>query len=1659
MKLIMTVCILMLIGFGSQAQVAPVSACTSPATYNFDEEVSWYYDFSGNDLAVPGDTLYFWSWEPNTPPGGAAPMIWVKEQIWKLTWKPTEYYGVDLSVIVNKGNGAFWHTIQDVDGNTITGTIPFAMKEQLRLGTACDCIGQPSDESNLFLVNFTNNASTIPDEDANGNNWTNVSSGNGSFSLLDTGNVHRYDISTSGAFIANNNSDFSNPDAAKLGQLAESNATVSYLYLESGNVGEVSISCLEPNHTYKLSILGSRNTTSERITTYSVKGATTVSGNLQTSGTGLGSGACTDCNDDELFEATVNPDLDGRIAISVETNGSFAFINAMKIEESIPDLKPITSISVSGADINTPGGTSQMTVAILPEDATNKAVKWTVEPTNIASISEAGLLTAKGNGTVKVTATSVDGSGIFGSADIFSSNQLYSLQQVFLIDFGNNSNQTNSPDSRGNHWTNFIDGQTQSMTNSEGTQTAFEIYEDSVVGSYPANNGGLSAPGDNLGMLALSSVTEDYFTSNNPDGALFYIDNLDPDKIYKFTIFGTRQSTTGRITRYEINGATQFSEDLAVSGNRSKLVVSPYLFPNDTGAFTLHLKDVGDNDFVYIGGMMVEEVIYEGATASSVKVIGQDITVPGGVSVLNTEVTISGVGIETIDWSLSNDSIAYLSPAGVLYPKANGEVDVIATVAVTNGPSDTLTINITNQVLGDLYAFGDGLEGDPDGSSPENSIAMKQLTGAHGVLTGIFTTFSAVDTTGAFQFYHPSGDTAIYYGVDEAGQIVVGGSAIGPSKDWAGPVRLRVNLSEGDYEVVWDYKLVVKGNGTAGAWSGNGVALDYAGNGIWADTVDFTFADAENDTSAFRYYIESTDNYDNYRRYQKLAGSRNTLIQDFPEESGGMGFTTIDLNPGKYVISINLQDMSFNMQNTVQVEDGIAFMGSSVTAGYPVPTYFGPYKGYAYKYDSLLGQRFTDGLSQTDWQTVNISIGGNDTHDLDERFEENLVPSGMSYVWYGLALANQGILSAADKSALSREFLDGLHMLIADAREIGITPVVANSYPNGFYDDEYEYVIDANIEMAQWDVPTINFMGALDDGEGKWVLEYQARTDRGEPDSAHPNAEGYDEMFYSIVPSLFDALKADKPQPVKQTDKSLTIEASNSGKIYTFTSEGTVHSFTASVKVKTTGSGQFLSFNTGDSIMTISIDVADGTVDYASPAGVIVDGTMAINDDAWHTVALTHYYAAARTILYIDGKPDGEVSERIVETKMSLSSPEITLGTSFSNLLFYRSGMTEKEMTFVADDAKLLKSSLELYAPLDGTNELPLLSNLAQSMSVLRVGGVLNSDASLSDLRVNGESIAVFNAATTTYEISLPFGSTEIPEVTASKNDPFASFEINPTTELPGTTTVVVTAEDLSTVTYSVNFLIIAPRTDALLTDLTVEGSSIKGFDPSTFTYSVQVPYNQVLIPKVDATTNDISAIVEIIPTTDLPGITKVVVTAQDISVQLTYSVEFTLEAPAEDAALIDLTVDGETIVGFDPVVTEYNIELEGGTTAVPSVAGVTNDPNARILGDYATSVPGTTSLTVEAEDGTTKVTYTINFTMKVILALPDRALFVYPNPAENYLYINESNLSDELLIYDLSGSLKLRTKKTNGAIDVNSLESGVYLLKTDNQVIQFIKK
>mgnify|MGYP003609155989 CR=1 FL=1 len=92
---------------------------------------------------------------------------------------------------------------------------------------------------------------------------------------------------------------------------------------------------------------------------------------------------------------------------------SFLFVIACSSDKDSADDGLVKSSTINNAIAPITDGLSrQLSTSITPPTATNKGIAWSVSDATIATISETGLLTPLKNGTVTITATAKDGSGV-----------------------------------------------------------------------------------------------------------------------------------------------------------------------------------------------------------------------------------------------------------------------------------------------------------------------------------------------------------------------------------------------------------------------------------------------------------------------------------------------------------------------------------------------------------------------------------------------------------------------------------------------------------------------------------------------------------------------------------------------------------------------------------------------------------------------------------------------------------------------------------------------------------------------------------------------------------------------------------------------------------------------------------------------------------------------------------------------------------------------------------------------------------------------------------------------------------------------------------------------------------------------------------------------
>lgn len=110
-------------------------------------------------------------------------------------------------------------------------------------------------------------------------------------------------------------------------------------------------------------------------------------------------------------EGLITARSNGQAAVIATTeDGRFTAVCIVTVDIKAPHVA-VTGVKLDKTEVNltAKGETVNLKAVVEPEGATNKGVLWTSSNTGIALVSQSGVVTAVGNGTVTVTAVTADG--------------------------------------------------------------------------------------------------------------------------------------------------------------------------------------------------------------------------------------------------------------------------------------------------------------------------------------------------------------------------------------------------------------------------------------------------------------------------------------------------------------------------------------------------------------------------------------------------------------------------------------------------------------------------------------------------------------------------------------------------------------------------------------------------------------------------------------------------------------------------------------------------------------------------------------------------------------------------------------------------------------------------------------------------------------------------------------------------------------------------------------------------------------------------------------------------------------------------------------------------------------------------------------------------
>lgn len=241
-----------------------------------------------------------------------------------------------------------------------------------------------------------------------------------------------------------------------------------------------------------------------------------------------------------------------------------------------------------------------------------------------------------------------------------------------------------------------------------------------------------------------------------------------------------------------------------------------------------------------------------------------------------------------------------------------------------------------------------------------------------------------------------------------------------------------------------------------------------------------------------------------------------------------------------------------------------------------------------------------------------------------------------------------------------------------------------------------------------------------------------------------------------------------------------------------------------------------------------------------------------------------------------------------------------------------------------------------------------------------------SSNASLSGIYVDYDLIDGFDPAQLEYDYVLPYGTTEMPEVSYEAGDSWQTIATN-SGGIRGNYTIHVVAEDgINEQTYIIHFSV-AKSTNALLQDILVDGVSLPNFDAEVFAYNVALPYGKTVVPTIEGVAAMETQIIEEVQATSVEETSTITVTAEDGMTQNVYQISW-YNLKSSNAKLEMIYLDGEPLADFDKNVSDYTVTLPYGTTELPEVTWTNGDADqtAELTMDGMIA-----TIAVEAQDGT----------------------------------------------------------------------------------------
>ena len=374
---------------------------------------------------------------------------------------------------------------------------------------------------------------------------------------------------------------------------------------------------------------------------------------------------------------------DGNGYYYIYMNGKYVAQPSKEIEDLILEeitLTTATSISIDYSELSLEKGKTQYLKATVTPTEALQSVTWKSSNESVATVSENGLVTAKSNGTARITATTADGSNLSATCTVTVTIP------VDGISLSNTSLTFSAIDSK-ETLTATVTPSNASNKNLEWTSSNPDV---ATVSSIVSSRGVVTAKGNGTATITARAKDGSNISASCTVTVTIPVDGISlSNTSLTFSALNTTQTLTATVSPSSAANKklTWTSSNTSVATVSSNGVVTSK--GNGTATITAKATD-GSNISATCSVTVAAPILVTGVSLNKTSLTFSALNT---TQTLTATVTPSNASNKILTWTSSNTDVATVNIYGVVTSKGYGTATITATA--TDGSNKSATCSVT----------------------------------------------------------------------------------------------------------------------------------------------------------------------------------------------------------------------------------------------------------------------------------------------------------------------------------------------------------------------------------------------------------------------------------------------------------------------------------------------------------------------------------------------------------------------------------------------------------------------------------------------------------------------------------------------------------------------------------------------------------------------------------------------------------------------------------------------------------------------------------------------------------------------------------------------------------------------------------------------------